>query len=291
MTETLLTPSSIKLFGRVISSLSFTNDTADFGGNYFLQRQLSVNTVVNTQGDTTAYAYGPVPPVYPLQPGVDPWLIVQNIPPGDIINLRTGMLISDPHPPMPPVILPNTVIIAINGANDPYFPYSIFISRPAQVGNLAYPLVATLSPTFARIYAFSFEGAYFQMPRPTILLVHGPGQPVGNWGNPSTLDQSGVMGREWDFSGNSYNGSTNFGDGFATDISYWEYEKGDFSMRVDLDSGPFEQILLQMALRTGADRADRSGMGVSGMGVSGMGVSGMGVSGMGVSGMGLRNGR
>jgi hypothetical protein len=138
-------------------------------------------------------------------------------------------------------------------------------------------------PQFARIYAFSFEGAYYPLPRPSLFLVHGKGQPTGNWNNDSTVDQSGVAGREWDFSGNTPHGK---GAG-PDDLYYWEYEKGDFSLRLDPEAGPLEQILLQMALRSGADRADRSGAGVSGAGVSGAGVSGAGVSGAGVSGAGV----
>ncbi len=52
MAETLLTPSSIKLFGRLVTSLTFTNDTTQFGGNYFLQRQLAVNQSVDLTGTT-----------------------------------------------------------------------------------------------------------------------------------------------------------------------------------------------------------------------------------------------
>ena len=189
MAETLLTPSSIKLYGRVVQSLTYNNDTAGtgLGDNKFLQKQLEAN-------------------------GVNP-------------------------------------------------------------------------PTLARIYAFSFEGAFYQLPRPPIFLVHGVGSPLGNWSAPSTMDQAGVAGREWDFSGNLN----------AADIVYWEYEKGDFSIRFDLEAGPFEQILLQAALRAGVgisgagvSGAGVSGAGVSGAGVSGAGVSGAGVSGAGVSGAGLR---
>jgi hypothetical protein len=94
------------------------------------------------------------------------------------------------------------------------------------------------------------------------------------------MDQAGVAGREWDFSGRL---------GVTNDLVYWEYEKGDFSLRVDLDAGPFEQILLEMALRSGSgvSGAGVSGAGVSGAGVSGAGVSGAGVSGAGVSGAGV----
>jgi hypothetical protein len=208
-TETLLTPSSIKLFGRVVSSLTYHNDTAGtgLGDNKFLQRQLEAR-------------------------GENP-------------------------------------------------------------------------PTLARIYAFSFEGAYYELPRPPIFLVHGPGTPVGNWAHPSTIAQAGVAAKDWDFSGNSAlsadsppaarsaGGSESRAAAApppsATDVHYWEYEKGDFSLRLDVDAGPFEQILLQMALRGGGgvSGAGVSGAGVSGAGVSGAGVSGAGVSGAGVSGAGV----
>jgi hypothetical protein len=160
-------------------------------------------------------------------------------------------------------------------------------------------------PQLARIYAFSFEGAFYEIPKPPLFAVHGPGVPVGNWDTPSTLDQTGVAGRDWDFSGSSPDlrpaarvargGEPRAAAPSTTDIYYWEYEKGDFSLRLDVDAGPFEQILLQMALRggggvsgAGVSGAGVSGAGVSGAGVSGAGVSGAGVSGAGVSGAGVR---
>jgi hypothetical protein len=155
-------------------------------------------------------------------------------------------------------------------------------------------------PQLARIYAFSYEGAFYEIPKPPLFAVHGPGEAVGNWDAPSTLDQTGVAGRDWDFSGNNSAQGPAARVGGArepraapaapiTDIRYWEYEKGDFSLRLDVDAGPFEQILLQMALRGGGgvSGAGVSGAGVSGAGVSGAGVSGAGVSGAGVSGAGV----
>jgi hypothetical protein len=176
---------------------------------------------------------------------------------------------------------------------------------------LLHQLSTKTLPNLARIYAFSFEGAFYEIPKPPIFVVHGPGIAVGNWDLPSTLDQTGVAGRDWDFSGNHPNprpgpaarvaGANQPPAGPApsphphTDISYWEYEKGDFSLRLDVEAGPFEQILLQMALRgggavsgAGVSGAGVSGAGVSGAGVSGAGVSGAGVSGAGVSGAGVR---
>jgi hypothetical protein len=140
------------------------------------------------------------------------------------------------------------------------------------------------SPGFARIYAFSFEGAIYGLPKPAIFLVHGPGLPVDvkqARGFHTTLDESGVIAREWEFASSAGN-----------DILYWEYEKGDFSIRLDTEAGPFEQILLSAALRAGADMADRSGanLGVrSGANLSGANLSGANLSGANLSGANLRS--
>ncbi len=182
MPETLLTPSSIKLYGRVVSSLKYTDDSAkqgNSGNNNFLQQQLVAG-----------------------------------------------------------------------------------------------------SPCFARIYAYSFQGSVYTLPVPSMFLVHGAGAKVDITGRSDT-DLSGVAAREWEFSRS---------DG-PTDLVFWEYEKSDFSLRLDTEAGPFEQILLAATLRSGADRADRSGAGLevrSGAGVSGAGLSGAGLSGAGLSGAGVR---
>ena len=185
-----------------------------------------------------------------------------------------GMTISEVGGAGPAHVGAGTVITSVNAAA---VPPSISISPGASGAGTGVQLTASISPRFARIYAFSFQGGYCQLPRPPIFLVHGLGLPVGDWNVPSTMDQAGVAGREWDFSGRL---------GVTNDLVYWEYEKGDFSLRVDLDAGPFEQILLEMALRSGSG-AGVSGAGVSGAGVSGAGVSGAGVSGAGVSGAGV----
>src|SRR5262249_40926287 len=38
--------------------------------------------------------------------------------------------------------------------------------------------------TIARIYGFSYEGHYYDMARPALFLVHGPGQPAERPGPP-----------------------------------------------------------------------------------------------------------
>jgi hypothetical protein len=95
----------------------------------------------------------------------------------------------------------------------------------------------------ARIYAFSFEGAFYNLPRPAIFLVHGPGKPIigsGTYdaggqstpGNP-VMDDSGIPAREFVF---------------ETDVRYWEYDKDDLSLRLDSFSGTLEDILIEAAL-------------------------------------------
>jgi len=90
------------------------------------------------------------------------------------------------------------------------------------------------------------------------------------------------MGREWDFSNP---------DHFNNPLMYWEYEKGDFSIRFDTEAGPFEQILLVAMLRAGADMADRatprSGASLSGASLAGASLSGASLSGASLSGASL----
>ncbi len=266
MAETLLTPSSIKLFGRVVTSLSFTNDTVPFGGNYFLQRQLAANVDFGISGTT----YGTAT--------TNAYTITNIAPSTSFPNLTVGMTVSEVGDPVH--IAPRTVITSVNIADT-----SISIYPAAIAAATGVQMNVSISPKLARIYAFSFEGQYYAVPRPPLFLVHGSGIPVGNWAGPSTMDQAGVAGREWDFSGN-WDQTSGVKPG-PSDLNYWEYEKGDFSLRLDPEAGPFEQILLPLVLRSGADRSDRSGAGVSGAGVSGAGVSGAGVSGAGVSGAGV----
>jgi hypothetical protein len=117
-----------------------------------------------------------------------------------------------------------------------------------------------------------------------MFLVHGAGTTVdiaaANQAGRSTLDQSGVMAREWEFAAPS-----------AGDLRYWEYEKGDFNIRFDTEAGPFEQILLMATLRAGADMADRSGASVggvrSGASLAGASLAGASLSGASLSGASL----
>ena len=90
--------------------------------------------------------------------------------------------------------------------------------------------------TLARIYAFSFEGHYYDMSRPAIFAVHGKGKLAETEAAdprasraPSDADDTGVASQARSYS---------------KDMRVWPYDKSDFSLRIDVDSGSFEEILL-----------------------------------------------
>ena len=95
-------------------------------------------------------------------------------------------------------------------------------------------------PTLARIYGFSFEGHYYDIVRPAIFVVHGPGvavdatkPPTFRSRAPAGVDVTGVGTQDYQFS---------------DDMTMWEYDKADYSIRLDVETGMFEQILLEAEL-------------------------------------------
>lgn len=114
---------------------------------------------------------------------------------------------------------------------------------------------------FARVYGFSYGGVYHEILRPMLFLVHGDG--VGSRDvkqpGPDTEDSP-----------------------FYEDLRAWTYDHADQTMRLDVDSGRFEQVLLELI----GDEAliQAVGHSVSGSRVSGSRVSGSRVSGSRVSG-------
>ena len=132
----------------------------------------------------------------------------------------------------------------------------------------------------ARIYGFSYEGVYYDLPVPAIFLVHGPGaiaerQHAGatdRWGTrPDTTDRTGVGAEKHSFS---------------EDIMVWSYDKGDFSIRMDVETGPLEQILLEAELAFEAAQAQQSGARVSGARARGARARGARAAGARVGGRG-----
>lgn len=93
------------------------------------------------------------------------------------------------------------------------------------------------SPGLARIYAYSFGGRMTELSEPAIFLVHGAGTSVngsslvasrGAIRSPST-DKTGVGAQDYVF---------------TDEMRFWEYDKNDISVRLDLFSGTLEDILL-----------------------------------------------
>lgn len=124
---------------------------------------------------------------------------------------------------------------------------------------------------FARVYGFSYGGVYHEILRPMLFLVHGDGVPSRD------VKQPGPDTEDSPFYG---------------DLRAWAYDHSEQTMRLDVDSGRFEQVLLELigdealiqAMRHSVSGSRVSGSRVSGSRVSGSRVSGSRVSGSRVSG-------
>jgi hypothetical protein len=131
---------------------------------------------------------------------------------------------------------------------------------------------------FARIYGFSYEGSYFELASPTLFLVHGEGElvtpknepPEQGSRAPTDPSRTGVAAAEFQFS---------------NDMRVWSYDKADFTVRMDVETGMLEQVLLD-AYFGGDEGAFVSGSKVSGSKVSGSKVSGSKVRGSKLRGPG-----
>ncbi len=133
---------------------------------------------------------------------------------------------------------------------------------------------------FARIYGFSYEGTYFELPNPTLFLVHGDGKSATGTDATNENLPGSLASRAPNDPSRSGVGAADFQ--IADDIRVWAYDKADYTIRMDVDTGMFEQVLLEIFF-AGGD-AMISGAKVSGAKVSGAKVSGAKVSGAKVSG-------
>jgi hypothetical protein len=100
-------------------------------------------------------------------------------------------------------------------------------SEQPGAGHALLNQLAAEGSCLARIYAFAFEGGYYELARASLLLVHGEGAPIGD---PATVERIG---------------SAATSRTFASDIHVWAYEKTDISLRLDVETGSLEQILLE----------------------------------------------
>ena len=115
---------------------------------------------------------------------------------------------------------------------------------------------------FARVYGFSYGGLYFDLAGPTMFLVEGDGVAASKVKEPGPgLDDD---------------------DPFYMDLKAWTCEQNDTTVRLDYETGRFEQVLL--GLVDEEMLAEVSGSRVAGSRVAGSRVSGSRVSGSRVAG-------
>jgi hypothetical protein len=164
-----------------------------------------------------------------------------------------------------------------------HFPFPA--AKPGKDDQLRQQLDEGACPKFARIYGFSYQGIYNDLPSPALFLVHGDGTPATEAKTEGGGANRARAPREPSLTGIA---ATDFQ--FADDLRVWAYDQSDYTIRMDMDSGMFEDILLDPFFN--GDSGSRvSGARVSGARVSGARVSGARVSGARVSGARLSGGR
>jgi hypothetical protein len=117
-----------------------------------------------------------------------------------------------------------------------------FTSSRGGTNNFLQEQLKDSTSQLARIYGFSFEGQYYDLGKPALFLVHGPGEvadrAVGTDARyaraPEEADRTGVAAQ---------------GYSFSEDIRVWSYDTGDYSIRLDVETGTLEQILLDAETR------------------------------------------
>ena len=107
----------------------------------------------------------------------------------------------------------------------------------------------SLLSIFARIYSYSYEGNYFTLNRPMIFLVDGAGKAVGEEDQAGRakldVDKLGVASRDWEF---------------ASDIRRWDVNQLDLTLCINIESGSFEDLLLDATLPDDMDASFRQRM-------------------------------
>jgi hypothetical protein len=102
----------------------------------------------------------------------------------------------------------------------------------------------------ARIYAFAFEGAFHELPVPAVFLVHGQGESAAKSTGPEGMDRT-IENAPGQLQARAPNqpdlgGSAAADFQIADDVRVWPYDKGDYSIRMDVTNGQLEQILLDI---------------------------------------------
>lgn len=137
---------------------------------------------------------------------------------------------------------------------------------------------------FARIYGFAYEGAYYDLPRPTLFLVHGEGELVTKPDEGEPHDARAPRS-------SALTGLASAGFDFADDLRVWSYDEADYTIRMDVETGMFERVLLEAMFDPDSERLPQAkGMHARGMHARGMHARGMHARGMHARGMHARGG-
>jgi hypothetical protein len=135
---------------------------------------------------------------------------------------------------------------------------------------------------FARIYGFTFENVYYDLSKPVLFLVHGDGElaseETGKFSaarSPGATSLTGLGAADFDF---------------ADGLRVWSYDKADYTIRMDVETGMFDDVLLAAMLGGGPGGMDSAGMNARGMNARGMNARGMNARGMNARGMNARGG-
>jgi hypothetical protein len=142
----------------------------------------------------------------------------------------------------------------------------------------------TADAKFARIYGFSYEGTFYDLPRPVIFLVHADGQfaadnKAGSGPRPARAPRE-----------TNLTGLAAAGFDFADELKVWSYDQADYTIRMDVETGMFEDVLLAAMLGGGPGGMEAAGMSARGMSARGMSARGMSARGMSARGMSARGG-
>ncbi len=271
MTESLLSFSEVLLFGRVVDDIAYVPETefeADAATTTVpadLKGEKTIDGINIVEGDHVLVASNnkddfDVNGNYLVGDDADKTWILTRLPIGSIVNVKGGNNNKGYWRQTK------------SKADKQKFKKLSKKKRPGLGNNKHLAGQLDEEANFARIYGFAFEGTYYELPEPTVFMVHGDGDSAAANSGPrarSPLDpsDSGVASADYQVS---------------DDIRVWNYDKADYTVRMDVMTGMVEQVLLDIYF--GFDSPAISGAKVSGAKVSGAKVSGAKVSGAKVSG-------
>ncbi len=287
MTETLLSTSRILLFGRVVTDLQIDDPKISLKADHTVD--VATDAPVETRGH---------PEVDGVAVGAGNRVLVKDNRPkkNGIYVVRTttqawNRLADEDQPAR------GQVVEATGGSNGFWIRKETkradrFVFEPPErdggrrLGKNAFLAEQIEDGSFARIYGFSYDGTYYDLARPLLFLIHGDGQPavlssnITTAGGPPDVKTEANLARAPRTPSDIGVAAADFE--FADAIRVWSYDKSDFTICLDVDSGMFEDVLL--APFFSGDGFGLSGAKVSGAKVSGAKVSGAKVSGARVSG-------